>query len=204
MEMDRGRLFVQIGLHGNTGERGVLAVVELKSETLIDVDADAPGVQGIALVGTLPRLKMQIVGRTLFVSATDSAAWGAGGIEMVDLDELRSIGFALGENGIGVEISGFVMVSPCEGFYLFHTSIIASTHLKPFSIAKGSPPGQEMLLLAGDKLGNLAYDPYAHLLLLPSPIAGSEGVHVFDARSQIQIGGPIAVGQAPHDVVVAR
>lgn len=205
MERDRERLFVQVGLHGGAnGDRGVLAVVDVTTDTLVDVDPLTPGTQGIALVGTLPRLKMQIVGRTLFVSATEAYQWGAGGIEMVDLDGLRSFGFALGENGLGVEISGFVMTSPCEGFYLFHTSYVASTHLKPFSIARGSPPGQEMLVLLNQKLGSIAYDPYAHLLLVPSPIAGSEGIYLFDASSGSQIGSPLDVGESPHDVVVAR
>lgn len=209
LERDGTRLFVQVKVFGAVpvgGDFGLLAVVDLVTETLIDVDPIQAGVQGIALGGAPPRLKMQIVEptRTLFVSATEGTFDGAGAIEMVDLDALTSIGFALTEKQTA-ELSGFVMTSPGAGWFVFHTDFAASTHLKPFTIAGGPAPGPEVLVLLGDQVSSLAYDAREQQLYLPSGFAGAPGVWVVDTLTQELVGnGPIPTGAPPRDVILAR
>jgi hypothetical protein len=210
MERDGSRLFVQVRVEdGGTrmpGEaHGVLAVVDLVTEQLIDVDPLAPGTQGIALAGAPPRLKMQIVAgtRTLFVSATESLLDERGGIEMVDLDALASVGFALSEETGGSDIGGFVMTSPEEGYYVFHTDIVASTHLKHFTIASGPDPGFEIVTMLGDTVDAIAHDPARRAIYLPTGFSwGTPGLHAVSTETNEVVGPLIDTLLRPHDVLV--
>lgn len=209
MERDGSRLFVQVrveeGAEVPGGARGVLAVVDLVQQALIDVDPLAPGVQGIALQGAPPRFKMQIVSRarTLFVSTTDSFLDARGGIERVDLDLLASIGFALTEEVGGSDMGGFVMTTPDEGYYVFHTDLLASTHLKHFTIPGGPDPGTEIVVLLNDTVDVIAHDPPRRAVFLPSGFAwGTPGLYMVSTRTNQVLGPPIDTLLRPHDVVV--
>lgn len=210
MERDGKRLFVQVQFEAEKSAEapivaGVLAVVNLSTEKLVDVRPYTPGIQGVELHGAPPRLKMQQVGRTLFVSSSDERLDNQGGIEMVDLDLLQSTGFALSEASFGADLGGFVMTSAKGGYFVFHTDIVASTHLKPFTIDGGVPPGPEMLVLLGDFVDSLAYAPGAKQIYLPSGFASfgaTPGIYVFSTVDDAQVGGPIDTGARPHDVVV--
>ncbi len=214
MERDNKRLFVQVQFEqggssavpvpGPSG--GVLAVVALGTETLIDVDPSTFGIQGVTLAGAPPRLKMQKVDRTLFVSTTDERLDGHGGIEMVDMDALKSVGYALSEAAFGADLGGFVMTSAKEGYFVFHTDIVASTHLKPFSIDGGVPPGLEIVVLLGDFVDSLAHDPVAKQIYLPSGFAGfgaTPGIYVVSTVTNQVVGVPVDTVERPHDVIVA-
>lgn len=213
LQRDGNRLLVQVQLNALGSfapqiSRGVLGVVDLTTETLIDVDPAQSGVQGVALAGAPPQHKMQIVERMLFVSTTDGRLDNRGGIEMVDLDTLASVGYALTEEHVSADLGGFVMTSACGGFFVFHTDIVASTHLKPFTISGGAPPGPEILVLLGDTVDVIGYDAYAKRIFLPSGFAGfgaTSGIYVFDSLTHQQIGtGPIDTGYKPHDLVIVN
>jgi len=215
MERDGSRLFVQVGL-ARVDERGLprpggalLAVVDLSTERLIDADPAAEGVQGIALQGAPPRLRMQVLEetRTLFVSTTDERLDDRGGIEMVDLEMLSAVGYAASEHQVGADLGGFVMTSPAGGYLVFHTDIVASTHLKPFTIADGTPPGPELFVLLGDAVETLVYDAARQRLYIPSGFAGFgvvPGIHVLDTETNRVAAQPILTGFMPHDLVLAR
>jgi hypothetical protein len=213
LERDGTRLFVQVRVFDSGGsltggdDTGVLAVVDLTTHTLIDVDPAQPGVQGVALQGAPPRLKMQILPgtRTLFVSTTDGFLDGRGGIEMVDLDTLTSIGFALSEQQVA-DLGGFVMIKPDEGFFVFHTDLLPSTHLMHFTIEAGPDPGPEIIVLLEDTVDALAYNPFSGRIFLPSGFSSApRGIYVFDAQTQQPVGsGPIDTGMRPHDVILGQ
>jgi hypothetical protein len=77
-----------------------IAVVDLVTEMLVDVDPAAAGVQGIARQGTAPLFRMQIGPRPqrLFVSASHNTHNLEGGIEMINLDTLESMGIVAAES----------------------------------------------------------------------------------------------------------
>jgi hypothetical protein len=92
MELDGSRLLVQPRRIPQAGPGAFeppaqIGVVDLVREELVDVDPGTPGIQGIALEGTAPKFKMQVmrVPHQLFVSAT-GGFFDEGGIELVDLD----------------------------------------------------------------------------------------------------------------------
>ena len=211
MERDGALLFVQVRVEDDAevpGEaHGVLAVVDLVQKVLIDVDPVAPGIQGVALQGAPPRFKMQIVAgtRTLFVSTTDSSLDARGGIETVDLDALASTGFALTEETGGSDMGGFVMISPDEGYYVFHTDLLASTHLKHFKVPNSPDPGFEIVVLLNDTVDVIAHDPARHAVFLPSGFAwGTPGLYMVSTHTHEVVGPPIDTIFRPHDLVVGN
>jgi len=207
MIVDGSHLFVQVKVLAQGVEpldQGILAVVNWRRQTLVDTDPIAAGIQGVALQGAPPRLKMQIIAatRTLFVSATEGTLDGRGAIEMVDLDSLTSIGFALSEREIA-DLGGFVMTSPDAGYFVFHTDFAASTHLKPFTIQGGSDPNPEIAILLGDEVETLVHDPQLNRLYMPTgAAAGPTGIHVIDTTTNSLVpGGPILTGEQVRDLI---
>jgi hypothetical protein len=65
-------------------------------------------------------------------------------------------------------LGGFLMTSPDEGFFVFHTDLLASTPLKHFTIAMSPDDTPEIAILFGDQAEVLAYDPRQEFLFLPS------------------------------------
>jgi hypothetical protein len=208
------RLFVQVCVE-DTGfasyaaptvpleDTGVLAVVDLVSEQLIDVDARTPGIQGIALSGAPPRFKMQIVGDTLFVSTTDSLYDERGGIERVDLNSLTSVGYAITEATGHSDMGGFVMLDAKRGYYVYHTDLLTSTHLVSFSVEDGPVPGN-LIDLLGDTVDVLVYDPSRQRVYLPSGSSVNDpGLYAFSTETDTLVGPPLDTGFRPWDVVLA-
>lgn len=190
MVIFEGRLFVQIRRLNELAPRRqvappYLAVIDLATETLVDVDRALPGVQALALTGTYPKRPMQIVPslRRLFVSATGES-FDFGGIEMIDLDGLRSMGLVIreGDGHTGVDVRPFYFVEPHRGFLAYTTDLTISSHLVEFSIPDGVV--EVNLHTEVDFLAPvLEFDATTNSLFFPSSGFTNPGVHVFDAAT---------------------
>lgn len=205
---DGSRLFIQIQrldrLSNNPVPPSLLAVLDLETETLVDVDPGTPGVQGIQLVGTIPSFRMHVDwrARRLFVSAPGPRLDTFGGIEEIDLDQLVSLGFILSEETVSADLGGFVMTSADAGYALSHTDIVASSHLFPFSRTQGQ--GAEIMLTFGF-IETLAFDRNTSQLFFPDPFSVPFGVHVVDTlTNRLLTRSPLATGLPPWDVAVMR
>jgi DNA-binding beta-propeller fold protein YncE len=212
MALDGSHLLVQVQrLDRNNSLQPVapsyLAVVDLADDTLIDVDPVEPGVQGIVLTGLIPDLKMHVEPsrRRLYVSTPGRWHDSAGGIDEVDLDGLRALGFVVTEADFALQMGPFAMVSDQKGYVITHTDITISSHLAVFSRADGSrlsTPWERV----GVKVENLAFDPVTDQLFVPfpDPVTGG-GVVVLDTISDtVLTGSPVDTGLPPHDLVVVR
>ena len=184
-----GRLYVQIRRRDDDGAfspPAMIAVVDLATETLVDADPARDGVQAIELEGTSPKMAMQVIGDPpkLFVSAS-GGFFDAGGLERIDLATLASEGLVIAEEDgvVGADLGAFVMTSEAEGFLVFSTDLLLSSHLKPFSIPDGPAPGFEWIVSLDYFAPALAYDPETALLYYPHNGTGDTGVHVFDAAT---------------------
>lgn len=210
MHADGDHLFVQLGFVGLFGaSHGALAVLDMGTGQFVDVDPSQPGIQAIDLAGAPPHLKMQIRRRRLFVSTTLYRMDKRGGIEMVDLDQLASIGFALTEEQVfGVDLGGFALTGDDAGYFVFHTDIVPSTHLHHFTISGGLTPGPDLITLLGDAVDSLAYDGRRHRLYLPTGDSGfgtDSGVFVLDTLTlQVLASTPFDTGMRAHDIVLSR
>jgi hypothetical protein len=208
-----GRLFVQVRrVNEKLAERFVppamLAVVDLASEQLVDVDPAREGAQAIELAGTAPKHRMQVVPATrqLFVSAT-GGVFDAGGLEVIDLDTLRSEGLVIREaDGLtGADLGPFVMVTPERGYLVFTTDLDLSSHLVRFSLAKGVEPGLERYVTVGYAMPAIVHDPLIGTLFVPDGAFGRQGVYVFDAASGLRLTtDPIPTSGQPTDLLLLR
>jgi hypothetical protein len=187
MAIHEGRLFVQIVCPDSTGR---LAVMDLATEQLIDVDPDQPGVQAIALQGRAPRFKMQVwpARRRLYLSATGDF-FDAGGLEVIDLDALRSEGLAIRESDgmVGADMGAFRLVRDDRGFLTFSTDFALSSHLVPFMLPSGKT-GPEAFVTLGYFVPVILHDPAADLLFLPAAGGVPPGAYVFDAVTGASLG----------------
>jgi len=192
MAEHEGRLFVQIRRerHGEfTYEPpALLAVVDLATESLIDVDPARDGVQAIQLAGTAPKFKMQVQPETnqLLVGATGGGL-DDGGIEAIDLNALTSEGLIVEEarRETGLDLGGFVMVTPEHGFLAYTTDLTLSSHLHKFHRDGTVEP--EQLHVGTEFLATtLIYEAATNSLFFPNG-GGEDGVFVFDATTGAQI-----------------
>lgn len=211
MAVHEGRLFVQIRRWNFTRSEPIapppyLAVVNAASGQLIDVDPAAPGVQAIELQGTAPKHKMHVVPQTrrLFVSASGDF-FDAGGIEMIDLDTLSSLGMVVQEasGDVGADLGSFVMVSPTRGYLVFSTDLLISSHLYAFTVSGGVETGPELFAAVGYRVPTLVHDPQSDTLFFPDAGYAAPGVHVFDAQTGTRLTAePIPTTGSPSDLTI--
>ena len=164
-----------------------------------------PGVQAIELQGTAPKLKMQVAPgtRRLFVSATGDF-FDSGGIEMIDLDSLQSIGYAAGEaeDQLGADLGPFAMVTSDAGYLAFSTDLAISTHMLPFSVTGGVEHGPAVYEDIGYFAPVIRFDELSDNFFVPQ---GSMdfGIHVFDATTGTrQTTDAVALGGPPADMTL--
>jgi hypothetical protein len=184
----------------------MIAVINLDSEQLVDADPGTPGIQAIELQGMTPRFKMQIVEvtRRLFVSAS-GAFFDDGGIEMIDLDTLQSLGLVVQEiDGMtGADLGAFVLVSPERGYLTFSTDFALSSHMVEFSVSEGVVPSGALFETLGYFVPTLPVDARSGTLFFPDGASSTPAVHVLDAGDASHIATvPIDLNTFPTDVVV--
>ncbi len=211
MAMHNGRLLVQIRRLANGDPfsfvpPALIAVVDVASEQLIDVDPASPGIQAIQLTGTFPKGKMQVVAESnrLFVSATGMEFDIGGGIEMVDLAAMQSDGLVVPESsGTGSDLGPFVLVSPEEGYLVHTTDIVSSSHLYRFTVADGVDWDDDLHVAVGYFAPVLAHDPQSDTFFFPEGGFGPNGVHVFDALTGTRLTTePVLTTAPPTDFAV--
>ncbi len=208
MAVHEGRLLVQIRRLGPKPGLPVppayIAVVDLATEELIDVDPVTAGVQAIELEGTSPKYKMQVVPETrrLLVSAS-GVFWDEGGLEMIDLDTLRSLGLVLREADsiMGADLLAFVLVTPDRGYLTYSTDFANSSHLMPFNLS--GEVGLETFETLDYFTPTLGFDPQSNTIFFPHGGLGQHGVYVLDADTgELLTPDPIPTTGRPTDLVL--
>lgn len=187
MLLHEGLLYLQLRRPMGLGMTSEIAVLDVAGETIVDADPSATGLQGVALAGTEPRFKMQVVPgtRRLMLSAT-GALLDSGGIETINLDTLRSEGVLLADDGgLGVNDFGpFVMIDDRVGWFSGATSIVASSHLHSFDITNPAPSiavGNEIFFNAP----HVVYEATSNRIFWPTPT----GLRIFDATTGAEASG---------------
>jgi len=194
MAIDAGRLIVQVSrfdapaVVAAVDPTGYLAVVDIATEQLVDVDPVTPGIQAIALQGTFAKYKMNVLRdpRRLYVSAS-GAYFDEGGLEAVDLDALASLGLVVAESDgtTGADLGSFVMVAPDRGFLVSSTDFVASSHLAHFSLTGGALP-EELFVTVDYRVPTMVHDPQTHTFFVPDG-GTTNAYYVFDADTGEQL-----------------
>ncbi len=204
MAIDGTHLFVQIQRidrpgSGATVSPAMLAVVDVATKQLIDVDPVRSGVQAIELLGPEPQTKMQVEGRRLYVSTPGKFLDIRGGIEVIHLDTFQHLGFLISEKDWSIDMGAFILVSPTRGYVINHTDFALSSHLDSFERPSGSFIVEHFVSFS--MIESVEHDPLTDQLFFPDPDAG---IRIFRSSDGDTLGGPIATGLAPRDLVLLR
>lgn len=214
MLLFEGRLYVQVRrLNINEPEYflrpAYLAVMDVDGESLIDADPVEPGVQGIELQGAAPQFKMQVVreSRRLFVSAA-YGSHSAGGIEMIDLDAMQSLGLVVGEVELDppficCDLGPFVMTGPNRGYFVVSTDSTLSAHLNVFTVAGGVVDAPALHNAYNYIVPSMVHDPATDHVFLPTIVDLVPGVDVFRGATGEQLTtGPLVSPSQPTDIAL--
>lgn len=177
-----------------------IAVIDVITDTLIDVDPGTSGVQAIALANADPFSEIQLDpwSGSLYVACIGE--WGLldGGVETVDPDALVSTGTLLSGSAGGGDILDVEIINDHIGYCIiqnasFHTDLISFDPSTGTKLQTIYAPGTSMLQdidrgLTGE-------------LFLCDRTPLDPGVRVYDALSGAEImSGPIDVGLPPFDL----
>ena len=132
-----------------------LIVVDLATDSLVDVDPDAEGVQGIALSAANPN-SMAVVGEQIAVGVVVNFGDRSGGVEIVDTTTNRSLGLAVSEEDLGGDITSMVLVDQNRGYAVVADENFANG-VRPFELSSGTV-GVPLENISGGFIPSLAVD----------------------------------------------
>lgn len=173
----------------------VVAVVDVATNTLVDVDASRDGVQGIELTGENPEaLVYDEAGNQLLVNAHGNYFAIDGGLEVVSLETLTSTRVMLTEAALGRELNTIVFDSRARGF----ANVGGQVYDWQYEGGVGSVayPGE----------GALSVDATSSRLIYHVSEGGGtvSGVRIYDLEAGVEVtaAGPIVIeGQFVSNVV---
>ncbi len=180
-------------------DASAIAVIDVATDQVVDVDGNAAGVQGIAMAGKNPAGAAQRGDKWLLSHVDLFADLTDGGIEVIDLANLRSEGIALGERALGGNLSSITMISDSEG-YVVVTDANFANMVKRFDLATQSVAGLEGL--SGGFVPGLGAFAGRLYVLDRGSVAdpASVGVKVFDVNTDRLVAGPISTGLPPSSI----
>ena len=178
----------------------IIAVIDVATDQVVDVDENAAGVQGIAMAGKNPAGAVQRGGKWLLSTVNTFADLTDGGIEVIDLANLRSEGIALGEMALGGNLGSLTMVSDSEGYVVVTDANFANA-VKRFDLATQFVSPSLEGLSGGFVPGLGAFGNGLYVLDQGSSTdPESAGVKVFDVNTHQLVAGPISTGLPPSSI----
>ena len=181
-------------------EFSAIAVVDVTTDELVDADPDTEGTQGIVMTGSNPS-GAALRGGKWYLSAVNSYTdLTDGGIEVIDLANLRSEGIMLDETTAGGNPGSLVMTSDRDGYGVITDEYFVNT-VKRLDLATQSvSPGLEGL--SGGSVPGLGLFG-TRLFVLDQGSFGdpvSAGVKIYDVNSDDLLAGPIGTGLPPSSI----
>jgi len=181
-----------------------LAVVDTRTNMLVDVDPGTAGTQGIELTSTNPYTDILVDadGATLYVG--ESGGWTAldGGIEAVDTSTFTALGHVITEAELGGNLEDFTL--PLDGRAYAAISIL-SPSAEAFCVAFDWDAGEllETVWRPGEwSIPDVELHSGSGQLFVADRTYAAPGVRVFDGATGTQVAGLLDVGLPPHDLVL--
>jgi hypothetical protein len=177
-----------------------VAVIDVTTDTVIDVDPGTPGVQAIALANADPFSEIQLDPGSGSLYVACAGYWGLqdGGVETVDPITMASTGTMFSESAAGGDILDVEIVNQHLGYCIIQN---ASFHTDLISFDPSTGTKLQTIYAPGDYvLQDIDRGPGGELFLCDrTPL--NPGVRVYDALSGVENGsGPIDVGLPPFDL----
>ncbi len=178
----------------------VIAVVDVMTDQVVDVDANTAGVQGIVMAGKNPAGAVQR-GNKWFLSVVNTFGdLTDGGIEVIDLANLRSNGVVLGEETLGGNLSSLAMVSDDEGYVVVldasFVNVVKRFGLEMQSVSAGLSGLSGGFVPSLGVFGGRLYVLDGGSFVDPT----SAGVRVYDVKTDQPVAGPISTGLPPSGI----
>ena len=180
----------------------LLAVIDMETDGIVDVDSTTDGVQAITLVTTNPN-EVVAVGDLLIVS--NGAGFGdqEGGIEVIDLATNSNTGVPITEVALQGDLTGLAMVSQEQGFAIVQGSDFVTYTILPFDLSDGSV-GAALDGHSGGFTASIVVDGNRLVVAdFGSPDAEG-GLLIYDAADGQLLQGPISTGLPPVNLAVMR
>ena len=197
--LDRNNFYTPVGT-------SYLAVIDLTTDTLVDMDPGTGGIQPITLLRTNPYSEINY--RT--VSGTPTAYFSAvgffglqdGGVIECDASDPTSQSVIFTESAAGGDILDVEIISGTKGYAIVATPSFV-TELIAFNPSTGLKIGSTIYSPGGYDLNDC--EPSALGLLLADRKPTNPGIRCFEMVTDLQPpGGPIDVGLPPFDILVSQ
>ena len=180
-----------------------LAVVDTRDNTLIDVDSDTEGVQGILLAGLNPSAPMvwDEVSSSLLVPCVGNYGVLDGGIEKIDLESRESRGWFVEEQELGGDIIDFALTDGDRGY----ATISDATWVTSLVVFDRSSGLRLEIVYTSDgfDLADLLFTSCGHLVVCDRDYE-TPGLRVFDAETGEAVSWidqPLSTGLPPFEIV---
>ena len=178
-----------------------LVVVDPATDTLVDMDPEAEGVQGIALNASNPN-SVAVVGERIALGVVANFGDRSGGVEIIDAETNRSLGLAVTEEDLGGDITTMVLVDQNRGYAVVADENFANS-VRPFELSSGTV-GAPLENISGGFIPSLAVD--GDLLIVADRGSFSDpasaGLKFYDAGTGAFLRGPIDTGLPPQHILV--
>jgi DNA-binding beta-propeller fold protein YncE len=179
----------------------VVAVIDVRTDTIVDVDPATAGVQGIALTGRNPVTDFVYDAATHSLLIGCAGAFGAldGGIERIDVLTFQSLGFVVTEAALGGDIGDIAWNGPDHSYAVisdasFNASVVA------WSATTGALVGSGPVYAPGGfSLPDIAVNDRGELYVCDNTFT-APGVRVFRTGADTPLAGPLDTGLPPSQI----
>lgn len=178
----------------------VIVVVDVTTDQIVDVDASTVGDQGIVMTGKNPSGVSQQGNRWVVATVNTFGDLTDGGIEVINLANLKSEGIVIGETALGGNLNSLAMSSYNKG-YVVVSDANFSNLVVGFDLATRSVSAN-LSDISGGFIPSLGvFDGRLYVLdrgSFSDPSSG--GVKVYDVTTDQLVAGPIATGLPPSTI----
>ncbi|HKK70323.1 MAG TPA: FlgD immunoglobulin-like domain containing protein [Candidatus Krumholzibacteria bacterium] len=178
-----------------------IAVIDTNTDTLVDADPGAPGVQGIELQIQNPywRFEYDPGRQRLFMIGAGSFQQSDGGLERIHPFTLRSEGPVLTEAGLDGDLLDVALVDDATGWALINDPTF-NTCLVRFDPTTGERT-DTVLCTSGFLLSDLELSRDGRIFV-GDRTPSNPGIRVYDASTAQLLSGPLDVGLPPFDATL--
>jgi DNA-binding beta-propeller fold protein YncE len=182
-----------------------IAVVDVATDSVVDVDPGTPEPDAILLSGTNPfgeSKGLTVDGGDIVIAEAGSFSELDGGIERVDLGTNRAEGFFVTEAELGGSITDFVIVDGGRAYAVLAAADFSNSLVR-FNPATGQVVST--LVSISSFLPDVERDATRDRLYLASQDLASPGILVFEGTSDSSVtSAPIDTGLPPFNIVIAE
>ena len=178
----------------------VIAVVDVMTDQVVDVDANTAGVQGIVMAGKNSVSADQRHDKWILSTVNSFSDFTDGGIEVVDLENLRSEGIVIGEIALGGNTNSLAMISDNKGYVVVSDANFVN-EVKIFDLTRQSVSSR-LSGVSGGYIPDLGvFGGRLYVLDQGSFVdPASAGVRVYDVKTDQLVAGPISTGLPPSGI----